>query len=434
MQKVVCKFGGSSLATAKNIRRVAHIVLSGKRSVVVVSAPGKRNENDEKITDLLIESFQLSKQNKDFDDVFEKIEFRFKTMCTELGVSFDFDSVFGELKDQIAKHIDYHFVLSRGEFLCAKIVAKFLNYEFLDAKDFIVLNAKNKLDEEQTKVRFDKVFDSTKNVVVPGFYGVNEGGDIVTFSRGGSDVTGAILAHLLNAELYENFTDVDGVFSANPKVVAKPKIRRKMTYAELRSLSFFGANVLHPDCAKFLEKNKIILNLKNTFAPSKVGTFIVPKLQTKLKRIAGIAGTKNVVVLRVKKFDASSDFDLLSKIKEVLVQHNLKVNFLQIGIDEVYVFFRVLCSQERTRIEEAKSDFLNIKNVDEVSILDGTALVCVAGESISQKFGDKVLASIAKLPEKISFVFKNFEGMAIIFGVNEEKLNSVINFLHKKII
>lgn len=276
MKSIVCKFGGTSLADSKAFEQVKKIIKSNNlRKFVVVSAPGKIDENSAKVTDLLIQSYEKSKNNLYFGLHFYQIKKRFYDIINSLNIDIDLDKDFEELYSKIEEHNDYDYVISRGEQICAKIMAKFLDYDFIDAKDIIIFDKDGKVDINESKREFLSKTNINRKYVIPGFYG-SQFGKIKTFTRGGSDITGAIIACLSQSDLYENFTDVDGVFDIDPKKNSNAKLIKEMTYSQMKALYEAGAQVLHGDSLEFLKQNNIVLNLRNTFNYSNSGTLIIP--------------------------------------------------------------------------------------------------------------------------------------------------------------
>ena len=251
---IVCKFGGTSLANSQNIKKVKSIVLNDKKRFVVVSAPGKRFKEDVKITDCLINCFNKSKVGEDFENEFVFFKTRFLEIANEFNLEINLSQDFEDLHKKLLEHIDYDYVISRGEYFSAKLISLILGYNFLDASNFITFLDDKKIDLVTSKQKFLNLIESNKNYVISGFYGADKNGNIVTFSRGGSDISGAIVACLVNAKVYENWTDVNGFLSADPKLCKLAGLIEKLNYRELRELSYMGANVL-------LLKEKLIIYL-----------------------------------------------------------------------------------------------------------------------------------------------------------------------------
>lgn len=431
-KNIVCKFGGTSLSSSENILKVAEIIRQNNNRFVVVSAPGKRDKNDEKITDLLIECFNNSMQKKEGLSSFKKIKKRFEEIRKDLEIKIELGEDFDLLKKELLQHKNYDWVISRGEFIFAKLFAKFIKYEFLDAKDFIVLNHKKQVDIKQSQKRFQKFLASEKNFVIPGFYGANKKGEVVTFSRGGSDISGAIVAHLANAELYENYTDVDGFFSASPEIVQKAKIRKTLTYDELRLLSFFGAKVLHPDCVQFLKKHNIILNLKNTFNPNCEGTKICAEKKL-TSEIAGLSGRKKLVILTAEKFDLSKDFNFLKKVTEEIENKNYSLFLYDILPDKIRF---VIENNSQKSMEEMLKEWTAKFPFVSFSLTEKVCVVAIVSRAL-KNFSDvrkKVFNEVLSLNTKINFFVSQTEDCFVWLCADERHFEDLLNYLHKKLV
>lgn len=275
MNTFVSKFGGTSLASGKEMRHVEQIASKLERRFIVVSAPGKRFGGDEKITDMLILCYNLALKKENYTKVLDKIKVRYEEIVKDLGITFDLGEEFEKIENNLKTSPDYDYILSRGEYLCALILSQFLHRKFINPSDFLVVSSSGKIKLKESKILFDKLVNGEDYYVVAGFYGKTKEGKIKTLSRGGSDITGAVVANLANAQKYENFTDVDGVFDIDPNF---SKLARKidiMTYDEMQKMSLAGAKVLHPDCIKYLTSQNIILNIRNTFNLVDYGTLVV---------------------------------------------------------------------------------------------------------------------------------------------------------------
>lgn len=275
MNTFVAKFGGTSLASSKEIRHIEQIASKLERRFVVVSAPGKRFGGDEKVTDILISCFEKAMKKVNYDEPFKKIKDRYVEIAKDLGVSVNLSSEFDAIKMNLDFDPNYDYILSRGEYLSAIIIAKYLHRKFIDPSQFMVMSNGGRVNIKQSKILFDKLVSNDEKYVIAGFYGRTKKGDIRIFSRGGSDITGAVVANLVNAQKYENFTDVDGVFDADPNFTKLAKKIDIMTYDEMYKMSKSGAKVLHPNCLKYLSKKNIVLNIRNTFNLADSGTLVV---------------------------------------------------------------------------------------------------------------------------------------------------------------
>ncbi len=282
MNTFVSKFGGTSLASSKEIRHVEQIASKLERRFVVVSAPGKRFGSDEKVTDMLLSCYNLASKNENYHKVLDKIKDRYQEIAQDLGVEIDLSKELKIIDDHLKSSPNYDYILSRGEYLCAVIVSKFLHRKFVDPSDFLIVSKSGKINLKESKRLFDKLVSSKEYYVVAGFYGKTKNGEIKTLPRGGSDITGAVVANLAGAQKYENFTDVDGVYDIDPNFSKLAKKIDLMTYDEMERLSLAGAKVLHPDCLNYLRKQKIVLNIRNTFNLFDKGTLVVDEEYKKL--------------------------------------------------------------------------------------------------------------------------------------------------------
>jgi aspartate kinase len=272
---VVAKFGGSSLADSKQFAKVKSIINSDeKRRYIIPSAPGKRHSKDHKVTDLLYMCHQLASHGLGFDEVYSIIEKRYIDICKELGLDININDILNDIKKEIGEGASKDYAASRGEYLNALILSHYLDFEFIDAAELIVFNKSGQFDSEATQEKIQSRLAEVSHAIIPGFYGVMPNGEIKTFSRGGSDITGAIIARGVDAELYENWTDVSGFLMADPHIVKNPRPIEKITYKELRELSYMGAPVLHEEAIFPVKKAGIPINIKNTNSPEEYGTMI----------------------------------------------------------------------------------------------------------------------------------------------------------------
>ena len=433
---IVCKFGGTSLANAHNIENVKNIVLSGKKKYVVVSAPGKRNKTDTKITDLLIKSFNLSKENKDFSAEFNLFKERFEEIKTYFNLDkINLTSYYNELYKKISKHDDYDFVVSRGEFFSAFLIAKVLKYEFLDASSFITFNSDGQVELKVTKQKFLSLVDKNKNYVIPGFYGAKLNGKIKTFSRGGSDITGAIVACISNIKTYENWTDVEGFLVADPRICNNPEVIEKLSYHELRELSYMGANVLHPDCVRFLRENDIILNLRSTFNPACKGSFIMPdKVKINHKNLTGIAGQKGFTIIHIEKFAINESLGIIEIIANIFKKYNISIEHIPTGIDSVSVIFKSIYLND-TNKQKIIKDINNQIKQDNLKIIENVALISIVGTKLKNnlEIEKKVFDSVFKAKVNLITLNKGASGLSIIFAVNEKDFEYTIKTLYNSL-
>ena len=429
---VVCKFGGSSVADADQIRKVKAILDSDeRRSVIVVSAPGKRNKEDDKITDLLYRCNDMVRNGQSCRPVFNVIARRFSEIAHALGTE---EKDLAEKLDDIRCQIDAgrgaDYSASRGEYLSAYIISRFLGWEFIDASDVIVINSDSTVNEE-TYDRLSSRLENGKRYVIPGFYGVGEQGMVRTFTRGGSDITGAIVSRALSAELYENWTDVSGVFSADPRVVENAAVMPEMSYDEVRELSDVGASVFHEEAIAPIYHVGIPINIRNTNKPDDPGTMIVPA--TKRNGLAGISvkgGLSRISLRRLMLFKKSGMRHALLTMLHIF---GIRPCYSLFGIDSIVWFFESRMASEsvcRSMCERLKGEF----SLDEISVDSGYAIMGIVGspDSISRGCMDAVAALSESGIEVVSVNLGSSATSALI-GIREQDAKTALNAVYARL-
>ncbi len=417
----VVKFGGTSMADAKSIRQVAEIIKQDKeRRYVVVSAPGKRFSQDHKVTDMLYACYHDMQINGECKATFDKIRERFKGIVEDLGLGLDIDSYLDKVEEEMLKYNSAEFCASRGEYLSAVITAEVLGYEFIDAKDVMIFDANGDFDSESTNEKVKSVLENVERAVVPGFYGGDSEGIVHTFSRGGSDVSGAVIARAVGASLYENWTDVNGFMSADPRIVDNPKPIETLSYKELRELAYMGANVLHPESIFPVRVSKIPINIRNTFCPTADGTMIVAELDEKelSKRvITGIAGKKGYSIIYIEKSMMNSELGFVRKVLAVLEYYNISIEHLPTGIDTMSIVIpdNELAGKEDVVIERIKK----VVDPDHIEIKSGISLIATVGHGMSYKPGSAstLVGALAKEKINIRMIDQGSSEMNIIVGI-----------------
>ena len=335
---VVTKFGGSSLSCAKQFKKVRDIVLADPmRKIVVVSALGKRDANDSKITDLLYILHAHLKYSVPYEDVWKIIYDRYVEVRDDLKLDYKIEDELDLIAGQLDKNIPQDYLVSRGEFLAAKLMSRYLGYEFLDAKDVIEFNYDGTVNFDATGRKTKEKVAQLKKVVVPGFYGAYGNGVIKLFSRGGSDITGSIMAKCVNATVYENWTDVSGIMVTDPRIVKNPKSIKEITYNELRELSYMGANVLHEDSIFPVQELNIPIKILNTNEPQCQGTIISNECKDNSQAITGIAGKKNFVAITVYKDHMSNEVGFLRKCLSIFEKYDISIEHVPTGIDNLSI-------------------------------------------------------------------------------------------------
>lgn len=428
----VSKFGGTSMADKKSIEQVVKIIKSDEdRRFVVVSAPGKRFSDDDKITDLLYQSY-----NERFDDrqpSFAKIKERYITIVKELGAKLDIEKYLYEAEQGIENSRTSDYAASRGEYLCALIFADILGWEFVDAADIIKFNSKGQFDSEITNDLVFSRLKDTKNAVIGGFYGSMPDGAIKTFSRGGSDITGSIIARGVKADVYENWTDVNGFMSADPRIIKNPKPINVLSYEELRELSYMGASVLHPESIFPLRYSNIPINVRNTFDPENSGTTIVNDITGLSNRlVTGIAGKSGYVSIVIKKSMMNNELGFARKVLSVLENNGASLEHVPTGIDTMSIIIdkKEIEGREQKIIEE----IISAASPDKVEVMRNLALIAIVGHGMAEKIGTaaKVFNALCRHEVNIRMIDQGSSEMNIIVGVAESDLKKSISALYEE--
>lgn len=431
----VCKFGGTSMADASTLARVKDIVESDKsRKYVVVSAPGKRKKDDIKITDVLYKCYDEVVNTGSCVENFAIIRERFTDIVKGLKLVFDIEKVLNDTEREIVERKSRDFTASRGEYLSAIITAEYLGYDFIDAEEIVRFDSEGRLNEDYTN---DKVKTKLKNVeraVIPGFYGRDYEGNIKTFSRGGSDITGSIIARGVSASLYENWTDVSGFLVCDPRIVPESKAIKQITYKELRELSYMGAEVLHSEAIFPVMKGRININIRNTFAPEDEGTMIVPneKYIQDDSIITGIAGKRNFTVLFIEKSMMNSEVGFIRKVLSIVEHFGLCVEHLPSGIDTLSV---VLESSQLTSsmLSDIVTEIRETVSPDYVHVIENISLVAVVGHGMKTRLGTaaKIFNSLADAGINIRMIDQGSSELNIIIGVANTDYEKCIRTIYK---
>lgn len=413
----VAKFGGSSLADAGQLQKVKDIIQADKaRKYIVVSAPGKGVNNNHKVTDLLAMCHQLSDHDLNFNEVYKIIEDVYKNIVDDLGLAIDIDSILADVKEEITNGASYDFVISRGEFMSAQVLASFIGYDFVDAKDLIFFN-EGILNLEKSQENIKNILSNHDRAVIPGFYG-QEDGDVKTFSRGGSDVTGSVIASAMDAQIYENFTDVSGFLVADPRIVKNPCPIETITYKELRELSYMGANVLHEEAIFPLRDKNIPINIKNTNAPAKAGTLIVSNSDIKNKHIlTGITGKKDFTSITLEKVNMNNEKDFFRKLTTVFESNDISIEHMPSGIDTVSVL--VADSYITPKLKKVLEELQIYLNVDSISWERDISLIAVVGRGMKKEKGvsSRTFTALAKEGVNVKMISQGSSEINIIIGV-----------------
>lgn len=436
MLKVV-KFGGSSLADAEHFRKVADIINSDpERRYVVPSAPGKRHSGDTKITDMLYTCYEMAAKGEDFSDCFSEIEERYNRIISELSLDYSLDKEFNTIKNAFIHKAGRDYAASRGEYINGKILAKYLGYDFIDAAEVIFFDDSGKFDAQRTNDILSAKLKLHERAVIPGFYGLMPNDTIKTFTRGGSDVTGSIVARASACDLYENWTDVDGFLMADPRIVENPRVISEITYRELRELSYMGATVLHDEAIFPVRFAGIPINIRNTNNPSAHGTLILPTSQKydTGNVITGVAGKKGFSVISIEKDMMNAEVGFGRRVLEVLENNNICFEHLPSGIDNMSV---VVSTHD---LEDCRDRIVNgicrAVNPETLEIEDGLALISVVGRAMVKAKGTaaRVFKAISGAGINIRMIDQGSSEISIIVGVEDRDFEDAMRAIYQEFV
>lgn len=433
---VTAKFGGSSLADASRIKQVTSIIRSNKkRKYVVVSAPGKRNPRDFKITNLLIECADLTKKNKSFDSIFALIKSRFLTIGTQLNCG-----IASSLLDQVYLGIKnkkgHDWIVSRGEWLMAQIIADYIDAVFIDAAELLTINHEGFIEFSQNAYLQNQLTEN-KRFVIPGFYGTSQKGSIKLLPRGGSDITGALVAKFTQCKLYENWTDVDGVFTAQPSIVPEAKPLSSLTFREMRELGYRGADVLQKDALLPLTQLGVPINVRNTFNKTIKGTMIVTQRKiSPSELITGIAGRSGFTSIELQKYGLNDQKGVMEKITAILKKHNVSFEHNPTGLDSVSIILtkEAILGKEKKILKDLdiqiKPDYLSMKH-------NHLALICLVGEGLVKnplahtKTAAILFHTLITEQIQIHAIISATAGIDIVIAIEEKNLSLALKKIHK---
>lgn len=434
MLKVV-KFGGSSLSDGTQFEKVKRIIESdASRRVVIVSAPGRRNAGDSKITDLLYLCMAHIKYDVSADEIFDKVKERFIQIKNECNIKIDIESELADIKKEMDKGVSSQYLVSRGEYLNAKLMADYLGYDFVDAKDWITFNYDGTVDYKESFSKLQERFSSDSHIVIPGFYGMAKDGSIEVFSRGGSDVTGAIAAAALDADVYENWTDVPGILMADPSIVDNPRAIPKVTFSELRELSHMGASVLHEDTVFPVRAKNILLNIKDTNNPEASGTFIREVFEDdnddkKEKFITGITGRRHYTIINLYK-NGMDRVKMLMTALEVCGRYEVPVEQIPCSIDS----FSFVIPSESLENKKFKlvSSIEEACKPDNIDVTDGISLIAIIGRQMAYHLGisGKIFGALGSSGINIRTIEQGSDEINIMIGVATEDFEEAIRILY----
>ena len=437
MQLKVTKFGGSSLCDAAHFRQVAEILKADpSRRFVIPSAPGKRFSSDIKVTDMLYECYNKAKAKESIDEIYAKVVERYTSIIDELGLDFDMTGEFLYVKNAILHRSGRDYAASRGEYLNGLILAKFLGFGFIDAENVIYFKEDGSFDAEKTQEVLSEELKNYEHAVIPGFYGVMPNGTIKTFSRGGSDITGSLVARACNADLYENWTDVSGFLMADPRIIDNPKVIDTITYSELRELSYMGATVLHEDAIFPVRYAKIPINIKNTNRPEDRGTMIVYSCDDYDSEnvITGIAGKKGFSVINIEKDMMNSEIGFGRKILEILENFDVSWEHLPSGIDTMSIL--VNTSVIEGKCEKILAALERAVSPDHISIEHNISLLAIVGRGMVKAKGTsaRALTAIANSDTNIRMIDQGSSEKNIIIGVDDKDFEKSLKAIYNEFV
>ncbi|MCR5410163.1 MAG: aspartate kinase [Lachnospiraceae bacterium] len=431
MKKVV-KFGGSSLSGAKQFEKAGYIInLDKDRRYVVPSAPGKRNSKDNKVTDLLYKAYALAASDKDFSKVFSEIEDRYNEIIKGLSLKVSLDEEFDKIKKNFRDKIGEDYAASRGEYLNGILLAEYLGYEFVDPAGIILFDDEGNFESHKS---YDAVRDKLENIeraVIPGFYGSYEDGRIKTFSRGGSDITGSIVARSVKADVYENWTDVSGFFVADPRIIKDPENIEMITYTELRELAYMGASVLHEDAIFPVRREGIPINIRNTNKPEDKGSWIVQSTGQKSRfTITGIAGKKGFCSVNIEKDKMNSEVGFGRKVLQAFEDNDISFEHMPSGIDTMTI---IVHQDEFIEKEQSVVAEINrLTHPDSIDIESDLALIAVVGRGMKAAKGTsgRIFSALAHANVNVKMIDQGSSELNIIIGVRNEDFENAIKAIY----
>ncbi len=434
----VCKFGGTSMANAAAIKQVKDIITADKdRKYIVVSAPGKREKTDVKVTDLLYRCYDEVSEKGNCKESFSKVRERFLSIAKDLNLKTDFTEILDKTQSDIEKYKDADFTASRGEYLSAIVTADYLGATFIDSFDIIRFDSRGRLNEEYTNDLVRSKLEGVDFAVIPGFYGKGSNGLVKTFSRGGSDVTGSIIARGVKADLYENWTDVSGFLVCDPRIVPEAKVIDKLTYKELRELSYMGASVLHSEAIFPVMKGRIPINIKNTFKPSDAGTMIVPSEsgQECQNVITGIAGKKDFTVIFIEKSLMNAEVGFIRKVLSVIEHYGIGVEHVPSGIDTLSL---VIESDQLKdgMLTDVVNEIRENVNPDYVHVIENVSLIATVGHGMARRSGTAatLFKALADAGINIKMIDQGSSELNIIIGVSNSDYEKCIKAIYSAFV
>lgn len=431
MKKVV-KFGGSSLASAKQFKKVADIIHADEeRRFVIPSAPGKRHMNDTKVTDMLYECYELAEAGKKFDSELKQIKLRYEEIITGLDLQLSLDQEFVQIKEQFKAKAGRDYAASRGEYLNGIVMSQYLGFPFIDSAEVIVFDEDGNFEADKTNEKLKARLQEMDYAVIPGFYGAKEDGTVKTFSRGGSDITGSIVAKAVHADVYENWTDVSGFLIADPRIIDRPEGIETITYRELRELAYMGATVLHEDAIFPVRKEGIPINIKNTNAPEDNGTWIVESTCQKSKyTITGIAGKRGFCTINIEKDMMNQEIGFGEKVLRVFSDNGISFEHMPSGIDTM----TVVVHEDEFIDKEQKvvAGLHRLVDPDSIEIESDLALIAVVGRGMRATRGTagRIFSALAHANVNVKMIDQGSSELNIIIGVEDRDFEAAIKAIY----
>ncbi len=433
----VCKFGGSSLASGEQYKKIKDIVYKEEeRKVIVASACGKAFKEDHKVTDLLYLCLAHKKYGMSYDDMLDEICRKYKSIIDDLKLDFDLDLEIEKIKNLLDNNKNSDEIVSYGEYISSKLLALYLNAEFVDAREVICFNYDGSININKTCEKFTPYLSINKKIVVPGFYGVLPNGVVKLMSRGGSDITGALLANVCDASVYENWTDVSGIYVCDPRIIKNPKKIKTITYGELREMSYMGASVLHDESIYPVKIKNIPINIRNTNKADDKGTIIVSNVSKKENElpVTGITGKKDFMVINIVKSNSSSEIGFLKKTLEIFEAYKIAVVLVTTGIDA----FSIIVDKKdiQNNAYELSNEIKGKLKCEEVSIYDNLSLVCVVGRGLKERKGisGEIFSLLGENGINIRTISQGADETSILVGVDDENYAKTIETIYKRFI
>ncbi len=431
MKKVV-KFGGSSLASPEQFRKVGKIIKEeDTRRYVIPSAPGKRYARDTKVTDMLYQCYDMAEREEDFGALLRKIQDRYQEIIQGLGLNLSLDEEFRTIVETLKKKPGRDYAASRGEYLNGRVLAEYLGFAFVDAAEIILFREDGTVDMDQTGELIRNCLSQKEYAVIPGFYGAYKDGTIKTFSRGGSDVTGSLVAGAIYADMYENWTDVSGFLVADPRIINNPEVIETITYRELRELAYMGASVLHEEAIFPVRRAGIPINIRNTNMPEEKGTMIVESTCRKSKyTITGIAGKKGFASINVDKDLMNSEIGFCRKVLSVFEDNGLSFEHMPSGIDTMTIF--VNQSEFEEKEQQVISGIHRAVQPDVLEMESDLALIAVVGRGMRETRGTagRIFSALAHARVNVKMIDQGSSELNVIIGVKNRDFETAIQAIY----